>query len=188
VSAGPAGRAGRRDDVAALLARLPEVAPGMPLHLVGDTSQLWEGWLQRVPAIHLAAGVTPAPATLAPRLRTLAPEVAILLESPADVLPAPRGVSDRHRPLDLPAGFPPDLPVRHYDPYSVAFRCLARGDDPDYRTVLRYLRHGWMTLEEMDALLEETLPRFTRETLAQDPAEFRRKYRGLCQMWRSGVG
>jgi hypothetical protein len=70
----------------------------------------------------------------------------------------------------------------------VAFRCLARGDDPDYRTVLRYLRHGWMTLEEMDALLEETLPRFTRETLAQDPAEFRRKYRGLCQMWRSGVG
>jgi hypothetical protein len=62
---------------------------------------------------------------------------------------------------------------------------VARGDEPDYRTVLRYLRHGWMTLETMDRLLEETLPRFTRETIAQDPAEFRRKYRGLTQMWRA---
>jgi hypothetical protein len=42
-----------------------------------------------------------------------------------------------------------------------------------------------MTLGEMDRLLEGTLPRFTHETIAQDPAEFRRKYRGLYQMWRA---
>jgi hypothetical protein len=40
----------------------------------------------------------------------------------------------------------------------------------------------------MDRLLEDVLPRFTRETIAQDPAEFRRKYRGLCQMWRAETG
>jgi hypothetical protein len=40
----------------------------------------------------------------------------------------------------------------------------------------------------MDALLDELLPRFTRETIAQDPAEFRRKYRGLLQMWRAEAG
>jgi hypothetical protein len=180
-----AARSARREDLAALVSRLPAVAPGLPLYLVGDTSQLWEGWLERVPAIHLAAGLSPAPATLSPRLRQLEPEIATLLESPADVVPVPRGAGDRHRPLSGLAAFPAGVAVRHYDPYSVAFRCLARGDDPDYRTILRYLQRGWMVLEEMDALLEEALPRFTRETIAQDPAEFRRKYRGLCQMWRA---
>jgi hypothetical protein len=67
----------------------------------------------------------------------------------------------------------------------VAFRCLARRDEPDYRTVLRFLRHGWLRLGEMDRLREDTVPQFTRETIAQDPAEFRRKYRRLRQMWRA---
>jgi hypothetical protein len=43
-----------------------------------------------------------------------------------------------------------------------------------------------MTVEAMDGLLDDVLPRFTQETIAQDPAEFRRKYRGLKQMWRAG--
>ncbi|MGH6692633.1 MAG: hypothetical protein ACREF4_18345, partial [Gammaproteobacteria bacterium] len=64
---------------------------------------------------------------------------------------------------------------------------LARGDEDDYRTGLTFLRQGWMTVAEMDALLTELLPRFTRETIAQDPAEFRRKYRGLLQMWRASL-
>jgi hypothetical protein len=185
VSAVLAGRAARRDDLAALLRRVPEADAGAGAwYLVGDSSQLWEGWLDRVRSVHLAVeGAAAAPATAA--LRAAAPEVALLLESPGDVIPLPWGAAGRHRPL-MPAV--PGLPgLRHFDPYSVAFRCLARGDDPDYRTVLRYLRRGWMTLEEMDALLEDVLPRFTRETIAQDPAEFRRKYRGLCQMWRSGM-
>jgi hypothetical protein len=177
VSTTVAARSARREDLAALLSRLPAVAPGLPLFLVGDTSQLWEGWLDRVPVLHLAAGISPPPPTLAPRLLDLVPELAILLESPGDVIPVPPGADARHRPAG--AAF------RHYDPYSVALRCLARGDDPDYRTVLRYLSHGWMTLVEMDVLLEHVLPRFTSETIAQDPAEFRRKYRGLCQMWRA---
>ena len=145
--------------------------------LVGDTSQLWEGWLERVPVAQLAAD-DPAPRSVligvAARLG-----LPLLLESPGDVIPLPAGSAARHRPATAAAG------ASHFDPYSVAFRCRARGDEPDYRTVLRYLRHGWMMLEEMDRLLEDVLPRFTRETIAQDPAEFRRQYRGLCQMWRA---
>jgi hypothetical protein len=34
----------------------------------------------------------------------------------------------------------------------------------------------------LEALLADVLPRFTRATLAQDPAEFRRKFRGLRQL------
>jgi len=37
----------------------------------------------------------------------------------------------------------------------------------------------------MGGLLDDLLPQFTKESIAQDPAEFRRKYRGLLQMWRS---
>jgi hypothetical protein len=36
-------------------------------------------------------------------------------------------------------------------------------------------------------LLSGLLPQFNKETIAQDPAEFRRKYRGLLQMWREKV-
>ncbi len=41
---------------------------------------------------------------------------------------------------------------------------------------------GW---REWNALLASLLPRFTSETLQQDPAEFRRKFKGLLQMWRA---
>jgi hypothetical protein len=64
----------------------------------------------------------------------------------------------------------------------VAFRFIARGDEPDYHLVLTYVEHGWITLEEMKARLAALLPRFTAETIQQDPAEFRRKYKGLLQM------
>jgi len=146
--------------------------------LVGDTSQLWEGWVGQAPAVHLAAADPAARSAVIAAAASLG--VALLLESPGEVIPLPAGSATRHRPVAAAPG------IFHFDPYSVAFRCLARGDEPDYRTVLRYLRHGWMTVEEMDGLLEDVLPRFTRETIAQDPAEFRRKYRGLCQIWRSG--
>ena len=42
--------------------------------------------------------------------------------------------------------------------------------------------HGWVELPRLEALLADVLPRCTSETLAQDPAEFRRKFRGLRQL------
>jgi hypothetical protein len=179
-----AGRAAGREDASALLAQaLAGVPAGAPVWLVGDTSQMWEGWLDRVPAVQLATADPAARAGLLTAADRLG--VALLMESPADVIPLPPGAETRHRRATPPAGLPASLPMWHFDPYSVAFRCLARGDEPDYRTALRYLRHGWMTVEEMDRLLADVLPRFTLATIAQDAAEFRRKYRGLCQMWRA---
>ena len=62
---------------------------------------------------------------------------------------------------------------------------MARGDEPDYHLVLTYLEHGWMTVEEMQERLSALLPRLTAETIQQDPAELRRKYKGLLQMWEA---
>ena len=108
-------------------------------------------------------------------------------ESPGDVIPLPDGHIARRRPAlpRRPGGRVQHLQVYHFDPYSTAFRYLARGDEADYRLVLAFLKHGWITVPEMEARLEGLLPRFTSETIQQDPAEFRRKYKGLLQMWRS---
>ena len=109
----------------------------------------------------------------------------VLEESPVDVIPLPVGYEQRARPIELPeVNGEGCFSLLHFDPYSVAFRFLARGDEQDYRTVLSYLEHGWVTVEEMDAKLGDLLPKFTSETIQQDPAEFRRKYKGLLQMWR----
>ena len=59
---------------------------------------------------------------------------------------------------------------------------MARGDEPDYVVALEYLKRGWVELAHLETLLADVLPRFTNETLAQDPAEFRRKFRGLRQL------
>lgn len=123
-----------------------------------------------------AAAIEAAVATL----RTPTPWVR---ESPADIVPLPAGHEERARRANNWTA--ERLSVFHFDPYSVALRVIARGDEPDYHIVLGYLRLGWMTLETMDRMLEELLPRFSSKTLAQDPAEFRRKFKGMRQMWRA---
>jgi hypothetical protein len=75
------------------------------------------------------------------------------------------------------------LEVRHFDPYSVVLRLIARGDEPDYVAALEYVLHGWVEPARLEGLLAEVVPRMTSETLAQDPAEFRRKFKGLRQLY-----
>jgi len=168
---------------AELVARLRDLrsALGRPgrLYLVGRTGQLLESWCDRVRSLEVALDVGSAD-----RAAAAAARCGFVYEAPGDVIPLPRGHEGRSRPV----ADPPHLGLFHFDPYSVTFRALARGDEDDYRTGLAFLRHGWVTVAEMDELLGELLPRFTRETIAQDPAEFRRKYRGLLQMWRAEIG
>ncbi len=176
---------------AELVARLRDLRsafarPGR-LFLVGRTGQLLEGWCRDAPSLEVAPDVGAADHADAVAAAT---RCGFVCESPADVIPLPPGHEARSRAVpDTPelgaAGPGGALELRHFDPYSLTFRALARGDEDDYRTGLTFLRHGWITIAEMDTLLEELLPRFTRETIAQDPAEFRRKYRGLLQMWRA---
>ena len=159
------------------------------LYLIGETTQLLEGWRTWTDQIEFAAETAEedrqafgtAVQTVQNRLT-----IHVLEESPVDVIPLPVGYEQRARPIELPEVKGEGcLSLLHFDPYSVAFRFLARGDEQDYRTVLSYLEHEWVTVEEMDAKLGDLLPKFTSETIQQDPAEFRRKYKGLLQMWRA---
>lgn len=188
------GRALREVDARALeellLAIVKRGVPPGTLYLVAGTSQLLEGWCGRVPEVELAAGRSPDAPQLAAAVRAASAEAGIDLvwESPADLIPLPDGWEARARatPLAWPAGNG-TLSVSHFDPYSVALRLITRGDAPDYGVTLRYLEHGWVTLEGLDAVVAEVLPRFTGAAIGQDPAEFRRKYKGLRQMWQAGA-
>lgn len=111
--------------------------------------------------------------------------IEVQAESPAEVVPTPDGAESRARSLEEWQAGP--LKVSVYDPYGAAIRLVARGDEPDYHAVVGYMRLGWMTMEELDRLVETLIARFTKETIAQDPEEFRRKLKGLRQMWRADV-
>lgn len=162
-----------------VVARFPH--PGR-LYLVGETSQLFAGFRDWTEMVEVAGSVEPEFAEEHSGLmQAVADELGIEVfeESPADVIPLPAGYEERAIPIESPTGA---LQLFHFDPYSVAYRFIARGDEPDYHLVLVYLENGWLEMEEMDSRLEALLPQFTNETIQQDPAEFRRRYKGLTQM------
>ncbi len=178
-------RAGLRAFLETLNARLDRPAR---LYLLGEASLVLAGerpWTQR-PVVYTAD--TEDRPVLAEIVGELAKESGWLWvdESPADVVPLPAGHQERARPADEATGS--RLGVCHFDPYSVAIRAIARGDEPDYHVALGLLRLGWITIEELDGMLEDLLPGFSNDTLAQDPAEFRRKLKGLRQMWKAEEG
>ncbi len=161
------------------------------LYLIGETSHAAEGWRDWTTQIEFFADV---PAKDRPLMVRAVEEVSrdvgaeIIEEFPGDLIPLPDGYAERARDLSDTsrlAGL--RCSVRHFDPYSVVYRFVARGDEPDYHIALMYLDRGWITFEELDERLDLLLPRFSLQTIAQDPAEFRRKYRGLRQMWRKSL-
>ena len=163
------------------------------LYLVSRTSHLAEGWCDRVPAIELAADAGSAGLGEAVREAGRALGVDVVWESPADVIPLPTGWEERSLRTDAlaevarPAAIGDDsagpLELRHFDPYSVVLRLVARGDEPDYVSALEYVLHGWVEPARLEGLLADIVPRMNYETLAQDPAEFRRKFKGLRQLY-----
>jgi hypothetical protein len=179
----------RRQDLAALVAAVrPAVTRSARLYLVATTSHVAEGWRERVTRFELAGdpGDAALERAVVDAASTLGVEV--VWESPADVIPLPSGSAERARPVPAEvggAGGP--LEVLHFDPYSVVLRLVARGDEPDYVISLEYLRRGWVELARLETLLADVLPRFTSATLAQDPAEFRRKFKGLRQLHANEV-
>jgi hypothetical protein len=178
----------RRADLEALIGRAARTVPSRArLYLLGESSHLANGWRERAQQLPLAAdpGIGD-PESLRVSVTAAARELGARIgwEHPGEVIPLPEGAAQRSRPTTLDAG---PVEVWHFDPYSVVFRLVARGDEDDYRVALDYLAAGWVTMEDLEATLERTLSRFTRETIQQDPAEFRRKFRGLRQMWRARV-
>ena len=174
------------------------VAAPARLYLVSRTSHLAEGWRDRVPAFELAGDAGGAELGEAVREAGRALGVDVVWESPADVIPLPVGWEERSRPAMVEQGgtgnsLEPGVPaartlrggveIRHFDPYSVVLRLIARGDEPDYVAALEYVLHEWVEPARLEALLGEVVPRMTNQTLAQDPAEFRRKFKGLRQLY-----
>jgi hypothetical protein len=161
------------------------VAAPARLYLVSRTSHLAEGWRGRVPAFELAgdAGSVELGEAVGEAARALG--VDLVWESPADVIPLPVGWEERSRPATIgQSGAGNALELRHFDPYSVVLRLIARGDEPDYVAALEYVLHEWVEPARLEGLLGEVVPRMTTQTLAQDPAEFRRKFKGLRQLYR----
>ena len=175
-------------DVVDFLARLDTAfaRPGR-IYLVGETSQVFEKWRNFTTQIEFASDIAPGERESFERIvadleREL--KIPVIDESPGDLIPLPDDHESRARRV-TGVEFLEHLALYHFDPYSVAFRFIARGDEPDYHILLTLLEHGWVTVGEMDAKLSALLPRFTLETIQQDPAEFRRKYKGMLQMWRA---
>lgn len=162
-------------------ASAPRLTAPARLYFVSHTSHLAEGWRDRVPEFELAgdAGSTALAEVVREACRSMG--VGLVWQSPADVIPLPRGWEERS--LDAKAFAEAPLEVRHFDPYSVVLRLVARGDEPDYVAALEYVLHGWVEPVRLEGLLGEVVPRMTSETLAQDPAEFRRKFKGLRQLY-----
>lgn len=156
------------------------------LYLVGDTIQVYTGWREWTKRMEFTAILSSDNRagfdTIVNELRQEL-QVNLVEESPGDVIPLPAGYEDRARPVEN--GFNGSLKLYYFDPYSISFRLIARGDEPDYKAILTFLEHGWVTVEEMNRLLAELLPSFTSDTIDQDPAEFRRKYRRVMQMWQA---
>ncbi len=161
------------------------------LYLIGETSHVVEGWRDWTTQIEffadIAAGHRPSVVHAVEEVsRDVGAE--IIEEFPGDLIPLPDGYADRARDLSDSSQLEGlRCRVRHFDPYSVVYRFVARGDEPDYHIALMYLDRGWITFDELDERLQLLLPRFNLQSIAQDPAEFRRKYRGLRQMWRKSL-
>ena len=154
------------------------------LYLVSRTSHLAEGWCDRVPALELAGEAGNSELGDAAREAALALGIHLVWESPADVIPLPLGWEERSLPAMIGQGGAGNaLDIRHFDPYSVVLRLIARGDEPDYVAALEYVLHKWVEPARLEGLLSEVVPRMTNQTLAQDPAEFRRKFKGLRQLY-----
>ena len=176
--------AGRAELSALIDAVRPRITAPARLYLVSRTSHLAEGWCDRVPALELAGDTGSAELGEAVRESGRALGVDVVWESPADVIPLPAGWEGRSLPATIGQGDAGNaLEIRHFDPYSVVLRLIARGDEPDYVAALEYVLHGWVEPARLEGLLSEVVPRMTNQTLAQDPAEFRRKFKGLRQLY-----
>jgi len=169
-------------ELSALIAAVRHrVAAPARLYLVSRTSHLAEGWCDRVPALELAGDSSRTELGDAAREAASTLGVRVVWESPAEVIPLPTGWEERSRPAMI--GQAGNLELRHFDPYSVVLRLIARGDEPDYVAALEYVLHDWVEPARLEGLLAEVVPRLTNQTLAQDPAEFRRKFKGLRQLY-----
>ena len=156
------------------------------IYLIGETSAVFEGWQPWADELQFSAKIDEQHlSTFNHSLMEVQKELGfeVLQESLAEVIPLPENFEARRIPVNPISLKNNNLRFYHFDPYSVAFRFIARGDEKDYQLALTFLKQGWINVVEMDSIITQLLTHFSSETIQQDPAEFRRKYKGLLQMW-----
>ena len=161
------------------------------VYLTGESSLVYQRWQRLADRLEYSADIDDMDRpSFDKTVRNFASnnDISVLKESPAEIIPLPEDYQERAIRIDLPqknGNALSELNFYHFDPYSISFRFIARGDETDYKLVLNFLKNGWINLNKMDSLIEDLLPAFSFETIQQDPAEFRRKYKGLLQMWNA---
>ena len=153
----------------------------------GETTHVVEGWRRWSTHIEFASSVSKNDRSYFNEcIVRVASEmhIAVTDEFPGTVVPLPSGYEERSREPG-PSFDSLQLKVKHFDPYSIVYRYMARGLEHDYQMALSFLENGWVEVAEMDRRLEDLIEKFNFQTIQQDPAEFRRRYNGLNQMWNS---
>lgn len=157
--------------------------------LIGDSSLVYKGWQGIADQLEITTNIENSKIHLFDEvLQKFKADtgVEIISESPSEIIPLPVGYEKRVIKID-PEGYGSTNGPRffHFDPYSVSLRFIARGDETDYKMVVKFLQNGWVNFDLMEKMLEELLSAFSFSTIQQDPAEFRRKYKGLTQMFNA---
>ena len=159
------------------------------IYLIGETSLVVEGHRRYTDRVDFCSSVDAAEREkFNSAVRSVAEQMSLKItdEFPGEVIPLPEGYDDRSRELSAETSLSTEgFTVLHFDPYSVSYRFIARGSEPDYHVVLKFLEHDWMEETEVTDRLEKLLPEFSFDTIQQDPAEFRRRMGGLWQMWNA---
>ena len=117
-------------------------------------------------------------------VRDLKERLALNIEeaSPADFIPLPSGYRERSPFI----GRYGQLEVFHFDLYSTALSKIERGTEGDLDDVLSLLRNGRIEFADLAGCFEEIMVRYATESIKQDPAEYRRKFDILTDMWLTG--
>ncbi len=149
------------------------------VYLVGGATLIWEGLRTQTIDIDIALEVASSEhQALIDVIRRLKEEMQVNVEEagPADFIPLPEGWRERCLFLDRFGR----LDVFHFDLYSVSLSKIARGLESDFEDVLALLKTGRVDFAELERHYRSILPRFGRESLKQDPADFTSKFRALA--------
>ncbi|MXX24696.1 MAG: hypothetical protein F4Z82_04505 [Caldilineaceae bacterium SB0668_bin_21] len=152
---------------------------------MGGTTLVYEGLRQQTLDIDISFEVDDRDhGAFIEAVRDLKERLALNIEeaSPADFIPLPSGYRERSPFI----GRYGQLEVFHFDLYSTALSKIERGTEGDLDDVLSLLRNGRMEFADLAGCFEEIMVRYATESIKQDPAEYRRKFDILTDMWLTG--
>ena len=154
------------------------------LYLVGGTTMVYEGLRPQTLDIDISFEVANEDHSAFIRaVRELKESLSLNIEeaSPDDFIPVPSGYRERSQYI----GRYGQLDVFHYDLYSTALSKIERGTENDFDDVSSLLQSERLEFARLKEYFDEIMTRYATDSLKQDPAEFRRKFAILTEMWQA---